>query len=338
MFEGLPEDRFVSAFLDHFPYLEQAGLPVERDVVADAIEVLRLSSLITYENRRVSTGVILLGEGQAARAGKPELLEDALLYNSSLVAIKSFHRLCDGLHTVFLVNREGALVDLVDIEQFSRLDCDATLPAPSPARYRAHSLATLHGDNICLVLTPNGEIKVLAGGVQVFHFAEGCWRLTDATEKYHQFRRAIGEERLAERLFTAALNLAENRRGGLFVILDRPELALGLVAAEDLLENQAPGAANKAQLHYLLRGKNVLDLELRVLQSIAQVDGGIVLDPQGRLLAFGAILRSAGQPLVAQEGGRATAALHASRFGLALKISEDGPVSFYSSGSQVWEI
>ena len=94
----------------------------------------------------------------------------------------------------------------------------------------------------------------------------------------------------------------------------------------------------KAQLHYLLHERSVLDVELRVLQSIAQIDGGIVLDRDGRLLAFGAILRSAGEPLAAQEGGRATAAVHASRFGLALKISEDGPVSFYRGGAKVWEI
>ncbi|MBZ5578695.1 MAG: diadenylate cyclase [Acidobacteriia bacterium] len=338
LFEGLAEDRYVSAFLDHFPYLEESGLPATRDVVAGAIEVLRLSSLITYENRRVSTGVILFGEGQSACEGQAGLPGDAMPYSSPLVAIKSFHRLCDGLHTLFLVNREGMLVDLVDIVQFSCACPETDLPAPSPARYRAHSLATVRGGNICLVLTPNGEIKVFARGVQVFHFVDGRWHLTDLTEKYRRFRKAAGETALAERLFTAALNLAENRRGGLFVVLDDPESARGMVAAEDLLANQAPGGSNKAQLHYLLRERSVLDLELRVLQSIAQADGGIVMDRQGRLLAFGAILRSGGLPLAAQEGGRATAAMHASRFGLALKISEDGPVSFYRGGQKVWEI
>jgi hypothetical protein len=88
----------------------------------------------------------------------------------------------------------------------------------------------------------------------------------------------------------------------------------------------------------LLHRKRVEDLELNVLQSIARVDGGIVLDREGRLLAFGAILRHSGEPLAAQEGGPTTAAVHASRFGLALKISEDGMVSFYKSGAQVWEI
>jgi hypothetical protein len=81
---------------------------------------------------------------------------------------------------------------------------------------------------------------------------------------------------------------------------------------------------------------------MSVLQSIARVDGGIVMDRVGRLLAFGAILRHSGASWAAQDGGRTTArttaAVHASRFGLAIKISEDGMVSFYRDGEQVWEI
>ena len=172
--------------------------------------------------------------------------------------------------------------------------------------------------------------------MQVFHFMEGRWRLTDITEKYHEFQKAVGDRKLAERLFAVALNLAEGRRGGLFVMLDRPESARDLVASQDLLENGL--ASNKAQVHYLLRQKHVLELEMSVLQSIARVDGGIVMDRAGRLLAFGAILRHAGQSLAAQDGGRTTAAVHASRLGLAVKISEDGMVSFYRGGGEVWEI
>jgi hypothetical protein len=338
LFEGVQEDRFVSAFLDHFPYLDEDGLPTERDVVADAIEVLRESSLITYENRRISSGVILIGEDEDPYHLRPALPRGALPYGNSLVTIKSFHRLCDGLKTVFLVNPDGLLVDLVDVERFSQACDGATLPVPSAARYRAHCLATLFGGHICLVLTPNGEIKIFAGGVQVFHFMEGRWNLSDVKEKYHEFHIAVGDARLAERVFTAALNLAESRRGGLFVLLDDAQSALQLVAPDDLLENSATEASGKAQVHYLLCGKSVLEMELSVLQSIARVDGGIVMDRDGRLRAFGAILRNAGESLAALEGGRTTAAVHASRFGLAVKVSEDGMVSFYRGGVKVWEI
>lgn len=336
LFEGLAEDRYVSAFLDPSPYLGQGEAALKRDVVADAIEVLRQSSLITYENRRISTGVILVHQDAEKREARTEVPRGAMPYTSALVSIKTFHRLCDGLHTLFLVNPEGMLVDLVDVERYARAYGDVALPAPSPERYRAHCLATVSGGNICLVLTPNGEIKIFSGGVQAFHFLEGRWRVTDLREKYREFHLAIGDTVLAQRLFTVALNLAEHRRGGLFVVLDHDETAPGLVAPEDLLASQAPGLSRR--VHYLLRQKSVTELELTVLQSIARVDGGIVMDRSGRLLAFGAILRTTGEPMAAQEGGRTTAAVYASRFGLALKISEDGALSFYRGGVRVWEI
>ena len=60
LFEGLPEDRYVSTFVN----------PAEcnRDMLAGAIAVLRQSSLITYENQRISTGVIVVNQPLEADA------------------------------------------------------------------------------------------------------------------------------------------------------------------------------------------------------------------------------------------------------------------------------
>jgi DNA integrity scanning protein DisA with diadenylate cyclase activity len=85
----------------------------------------------------------------------------------------------------------------------------------------------------------------------------------------------------------------------------------------------------------------VLDIPIAVLETIARIDGGIVLDRDSNLLAFGAILR---HQEVADlypeniEGGRTTAAIAASRFGSVLKISEDGLISFFQNGKCVWDI
>jgi len=202
------------------------------------------------------------------------------------------------------------------------------LPGPFPA--------TAGSGNVCLVLSPNGEIKIFAGGVQTLHFLEGRWHITDWPKKYAEFREAVGDTAIAERLFVVALSLAEERRGALFIVLDEGASAAGMVAPEDLLDHHEANRTTRA--HYLLRDRTVVELEPAILQSIAGVDGGIVLDRRGRLLAFGAILRTNGASLAALEGGRSTAAMYASRFGLALKVSEDGFVSFYRSGVRVWEI
>jgi len=102
-----------------------------------------------------------------------------------------------------------------------------------------------------------------------------------------------------------------------------------------------PVAGTKDQLHYLLHKKRVLDVPVPVLETIARIDGGIVLDQDSNLLAFGAILRH--QDLddlhpESIEGGRTTAAIAASRFGNVLEISEDGLISFFQRGNCVWDI
>jgi hypothetical protein len=335
LFRGLPEDHYVAAFLDPATYLETNTQPSARDRISDALEVLRITSLTTYENRRVSTGVLLLGsDPRPCPAG-------AVPYTSELAAIKSFHRLSDGRRTVFLVNPDGKLVDLVDVSEFSQVCGDSSLPAPSSATYQSHARATLEGDHICLVLTPNGEIKVWAQGVQQFNFLDGRWHLTEATERYRQWALAVGDERLAELLFTVALNRAEARRGGMFVVLEDPAVARQFVSPVDLLFDGETSHGRKDQIQYLLRGRRVLDMAPTVLETLSRLDGAIVLDNASNLLAFGAILRhdlTIAPEAEIVEGSRTTAAVESSRFGSVLKISEDGMVSFYKNRVRVWEI
>jgi DNA integrity scanning protein DisA with diadenylate cyclase activity len=87
-------------------------------------------------------------------------------------------------------------------------------------------------------------------------------------------------------------------------------------------------------LSFLIDGALVAD-------TVARIDGGIVLDSQSNLLAFGAILR---HPDLTDmypeniEGGRTTAAISASQLGNVLKISEDGLISFFQNGRCIWDI
>jgi len=344
LFRGLPEDRYVSAYVDSRPYEGEAWKGPDR--VEDAIEVLRTTSLSTYENRRISTGTLLFGTQPDACHALPAAPSGALRYSLALTSIRSFYRLCDGLQTLALVDRDGSLVEIIDVEQWAEPFLDTELPVPSSDRYRTHSRATLCGGHVCMILTPNGEMKILANGVQVFRFLDGRWRLTDAEQKYAMWSRAIGNAELAERLFVAALNLAEDRRGGLLVVLDDPRSTSKLVSRTDLLSSLPDYdphliSGSKDQLHYLLHQKSMLDLPTAVLETVARIDGGIVLDRDSTLLAFGAILRHHDLTDVHPEnieGGRTTAAIAASRFGNVLKVSEDGLISFFQSGKCMWDM
>ncbi len=347
MFHYAIEDLIVADDLD-------APAPFR---IPPALEALRVAALSTYENRRVSTGVLLLGTERDPASPLRENSPGAPRYNVRLSAIKSLHRMCDGLHTLFVVDRAGDLAWAVDVQAWADHVSDGTpLPAPCPRAYVHHARATLTGGHIALVLSPSQEIKVFARGVPTFAFSDARWRLLDMKTKFDAWCRGVGDSRpteLAAKIFQAALNLGEERRGALFVVLREPERSLPLlvapgdritdeVAGDDPQDpdNLSPRFAKRA-LHHLARGQNLHEMEVSVLESMAGIDGAVVTDPQGRLLTFGAILRVAPEIVLAPravEGARTTAALAASFHGPVLKVSEDGFLTMFLGGRRVWEL
>jgi len=391
LLRGMPEDHYVAACLEPSAYAPATSAPSR---VAEAVLTLRTMALSTYENRRVTTGALILGGTADARRDAEETPAEALAFGVELTSLKSLHRLCDGRRTLFLVDREGRLADVIDVRRW--VDRDPGRPGldvPCARLYQPHAEATRSGGHVCLVLSPHQEIKAFAGGMQTFVFAHGRWRVLDPAAKFARWRDAVADPRLARVLFQTALELAEERKGGLLVVVPDPSQVVGrLIAPDDALgpprddaSDGAPAGAvlhretgaeeapeddeddgpvaipafhgpdagrggeapSKRSIHYLAEGRSLLDLDPSVVEALASLDGALAVDGEGRLLAFGAILRHdlppAGDgprsPLRdTAEGARTTAAIVASRYGPVLKISEDGVVSCFLDGERAWDL
>jgi hypothetical protein len=345
LFRGAIEDRYVGAFFDPSPYAPTANVGVDR--IAEVIEILRVAALSTYENQPISTGVLLLGTDHDP-VGEEGTASPGPQYTGALTSIKSFFRLADGVRTAFLVARDGRLVDIVDVDRWaSQASAGAALAVPCAEAYAAHARATLTGGHVGVVLSPQREIKVFAGGEQVFAFRNADWHLLDLTAKYQMWETAVGSGTLARRLFQTALDLSDDRAGALFVVLRRPlETLSELVAQDDRLDMEPVGATaeidapSRRHLLHVLAGRTVTDLDASVLAALATLDGAMVCDRHGQLLAAGAILRhppAASDNGGVAEGARTTAAMAASRFGPVLKVSEDGLITCFDGG-RIWDI
>ena len=348
LFRGAIEDRYVGTFAEGRPYPLGAG-DTRADRIASAIEVLRVAALSSYENRAISTGVLILGGDMDPRPSTRTAPAVRHEYSQALTAVKAFFRLVDGQRTLFLVGRDGKLLDIVDVHQWADVVCGASseLPAPVPASYAAHARATLTGNHVCAVLSPSGEIKLFAEGAQVLAFRHAHWHLLDLKAKFEQWAEAVGARPLAERLFQTALELADARQGALFVVLRNPVDAIPkLLATMDRADGASGDAAarslgspTKRDLLDLVMVRSVTELEPTILAALASLDGATVTDVTGRFIAAGAILRHAHEPGpdTAIEGARTTAAMTASRFGPVLKVSEDGLISFYDQ-DKIWDV
>ena len=348
LFRGNIEDRYVGAFLDKTAYSIESE--DRADVIASAIEVLRVIALSSYENRPISSGVLLLAEDHDPCRPEHRAPDPGTTYSQALTEFKSFYRVCDGLHTVFLVSAHSVLLDVVDIARWADQVCGHVAPgAPCADAYRHHARATSGNDHVCVVLSPSQELKVFSRGVQAFTFRNANWHLLDLEAKYAMWQEAVGHEAVAERLFQTALNLADARKGALFVILRDPDRAVpALVAPADRLDHEIQADArpgedgpSRRRLLRLLMRRSVTTLDATVLSAVATMDGATVVDATGRLLAVGAILMHAQVPPASDgaivEGARTTAALSASQFGPVLKVSEDGVISFFD-GRLIWDI
>ena len=345
LFRGMIEDRYVGSFLDHRPYAIEVR-EARADRIASVIELLRVAALSSYENRPISTGVLLLGTSNDPCRPDTPMPATAPSYTESTTAIKSMFRLADGARTVFLANSEGRLLDIIDIERWgSQVSRHQTLQVPCAKAYQPHARATLQQGHVCAVLSPSREIKIFAEGAEIFTFRGAAWHLLDLQAKYRLWAESVGDEALAMRIFQTALDLADAREGALFVVARDTNAVANIVAPADRLDVPHPdskrqGPPSRRDLLELLEGRSLTDLDPNVLAALASLDGAIVVDQNARLLAAGAILRhppSAELEAGVVEGARTTAALAASKFGPVLKVSEDGIITFFD-GEKVWDI
>ena len=104
-----------------------------------------------------------------------------------LSAIKSFHRICDGLRTVYVVDSAGDLAWAVDMERWAeRVQGSEAVDVPCPRAYLSHAKATRAGGHVVLVLTPSQEIKAFANGALCLRsgmLGGGCWILRRSSRR-----------------------------------------------------------------------------------------------------------------------------------------------------------
>jgi len=91
-----------------------------------------------------------------------------------------------------------------------------------------------------------------------------------------------------------------------------------------------------AALDTAIGGGRAEGLKRPIIAELAGLDGALVISNTGRLLAYGAILepRRKGR-ITGAEGSRTKAAIGASNYGLAIKISSDGDITVYLKGKEL---
>jgi hypothetical protein len=156
----------------------------------------------------------------------------------------------------------------------------------------------------------------------------------------HLFWSATDRNLIVDLLLTFGLDAlaAESLTSCLMAVSDMRFGALVLVAAN---EEERPANAGdighsgiSSALKQLSRGKKINDLvKSNEALGILTSDGLTTINRSGTILSAGDIIDlQTNQFEQVSGGGRTQAAISASKFGLAIKVSEDGPITIFKDG------
>ncbi|MGO7157612.1 hypothetical protein [Rhizobium leguminosarum] len=194
---------------------------------------------------------------------------------------------------------------------------------------------------MAMVASSVGDIHLMLPNAATFVKSQGYWSLLNLSsleETLNQILDPIASKAISRLVF----DLSYERRGALICVLEITEKIVELVP-----DHRSKNRPNRPLRETSRRLNAAVEGHRRMLKNIAAIDGAMVMDVHGKVIDGACMisdpsdeeLRSNG--LLSRErfpGARSTAAWNASIFGLALKVSEDGPVTVYRKGKRVLQI
>lgn len=280
----------------------------------------------TYENKSIPFGCLIRVRSRRTGAFPGKHFEQ-----------KKFKALSDGYHTAYAITAGGHLEGFVDLDATS-----TTLLHGQhffPEWLRPLAVRSRNGQ-YGVALSRHGDIAIVQSSTLRLTYRGGRWQYWNHdffVQLLHALARAqhVSREAVAatvNAIYRAALDLAFRRTGGLFVILRNRSRIREIARLGDTIGYKKREDISK-ELDAALPGKTVKGLPRSILVELASLDGAVVVDNRGALLAYGAVLRprKTGR-LGGTEGSRTKAAIGASHYGVAVKISSDGDTSVYFKG------
>ena len=190
-----------------------------------------------------------------------------------------------------------------------------------------------------LSASPSGDIYFALPSGATFVNSKGLWRYQNWSPLKQVLSRHCRPEAV-ENVMQLVRSSSYSHHGALFVILPIGGDVLGVIPDHGALGRSAE------TLRATVEGIQISDpLAVRLLDVASRIDGAVVLDERGGVIdvasmvaepSIDALSRAGHCQLRRFSGARSTAAWNASIQGLAIKVSDDGPIDVYERGHQVF--
>lgn len=312
----------VAQHCDEFFFQQALGAAVRKTIVSwlgYSSELLLTRVLTEFESLASQT---YEGHRIAAAVGLDEQSRTDGVALESIWGHDFGKVLTGSIETMITVSPEGY------IDKFRTLYTDANLPnAPHYARTIAEWCT---GKRIAVTLNRNGEILLFKEKSLVFAWRRGRWRYFAHPPILSQMR-VVRNKELRACIYETCLDVSFGRSGGCIgvVLTKHKSMLRDVVNQADRIEK---GDSRKAQVvtQFLDQPEHkrlFTKLPRRLRQAMAAIDGALVLDQRGTVLAVGAIVRVESG---SDAGARKAAARALAKMGFGVKISADGGVIGFS--------
>lgn len=280
--------------------------PIQQETILGALDQLSLWAGQQYEGKPIAAAV---GFDPNATSGTMSLPDFAKEPFSSVLS--------NGYDTLLTCSNTGNVTGL------ETLNAPEELPLYSPYRLGKISHWARSG-RTALVLNRTGEILVFKDGELRFARRSGRWHFLTHEPVITQMGGPDQKE-LRKAVYATCLDASFARSGACIGIttIPNPNVWKQAVSAADLLD----GNSTKAHvLNKIVAQRRFQELDRRIRQELVAIDGATLIDRTGKLLAVGAILKIPGG---STGGGRLAAAKALARFGVGIKVSQDGGITGY---------
>lgn len=297
----------------------------------DTIEAARTQ---TYETQAFTANVIFTKQLRWVESSPGQTLvsfSSPIPFPQALLAEKWIRPLLadEGLALVALGHR-GSVVGVTT--------CDGE--SVNSRDYAPHErLRGLHGlvvpGTAAVSVSRHGDLYVALPNGSTFGKSQGQWHYHDYAGVEELLARHLCRE-VARNALQMSLNLSFDRTGALFVFLEDAGSITELVP-----DHGTPERVARPLRQSVLGLKLAARADRRFLTSAARADGAVMLTSSGEVLDAACMISEPSRQrldavsvsnLKKFAGARTTAAWNGSFFGVAIKVSEDGPIEIYLKG------
>jgi hypothetical protein len=256
-------------------------------------------------------------EGQSVRGalGIDPHAHGAALTLDELGSLEFSAVLSNGIDTMVWVDAQGRVVG------HECLDAPGVPPSFAPYFHAALAAWAVDG-RVALALTRRGEILVFKDAQLLFAKRAGRWHFL--THRSFVTRMPVPNSLAVRRaVYESCLDASFAERGACIGVVTRGQASRWeeVVISSDRLRTK--GSLKARTLDLLIGGRSFFELDRRLRLELLSIDGALVLDHRGKVLAAGAILKIPGG---STGGGRLAAARVLASLGLGIKVSQDGSV------------